>query len=363
MTDFGRIVFVGNCQIGAMWRIYQRTLPEDCARLPVFIESYNAASNNNRHLIANAEIVVWQTTEFTQAVGDIETRGKRVFVPMVICPFLWPYGGTPHPGNESSDALPGGPYPGEFGDAFLNQYVGRDVPATEAARIYRDHDVAKGKNVVRMAEITLDQQRRRDRACGDYDVAGMIERLLPSEPLFRSRGHLNPPIMRHLAQTLYGQLGADPAFMEYLATTRYDDLVPFSELPIHPSIARQFGMTYIDDRTRYEFFVEGAYTFLEWAERYVRYEWNEAFNQAMYLARSGDLVQAIPMWEESMNVSLRSVSGRVNLAEVMVRNGMTRRAVRWIREGLALEPANPTYLRRAGEIQNEAEWLMARERR
>ena len=133
MTDFGRIVFVGNCQIGAIWRLYQRTLPEDRARVPVFIESYNAASDDSRRLIANAETVVWQTTEFTQAVGDIDTRGRRFFVPMVICPFLWPYAGTPHPSNESSDALPGGPYPGEFGDAFLSQYAGTDVAPAEAA--------------------------------------------------------------------------------------------------------------------------------------------------------------------------------------------------------------------------------------
>lgn len=362
MADFGRIVFVGNCQIGAMWRIYQRTLPEDRARIPIFIESYNAASDDSRRRIADAEIVVWQTTEFKQAVGDIETRGKRYFVPMVICPFLWPYGGTPHPRNQSSDALPGGPYPGEFGDAFLNQYVGTDVTPAEAARIYRDSDVAKTKNVARMAEITLDQQRRRDAACDGYDVAGLIERRLPHEPLFRSRGHLDPPIMRHMAEILYAQMGGDAAFMEYLATTRYDDLVPFSEVPIHPSIAAHFGMAYINERRRYEFFAEGAYTFLEWAERYVRYDWNESFNQAMYLARSGDMARAIPLWERSMDVSLRSVSGRVNLAEVMVRNGMTRQAVRWIREGVALEPGNPTYLRRSVELQNEAEWLIRREK-
>lgn len=120
-------------------------------------------------------------------------------------------------------------------------------------------------------------------------------------------------------------------------------------------------MSYIDDRTRYEFFAEGAYTFLEWAERYVRYDWNEPFNLAMHLARLGDMARAIPMWERSLEVSLRSVGGRVNLAEIMMRNGMSQRAVRWIREGLALEPTNATYLRRAGEIQSEAEWLMGRQ--
>lgn len=238
MTDFGRIVFVGNCQTGAMWRLYQRTLPDDRAGVPIFIESYNAASDDSRQLIAQAEIVVWQATEFTQAVGAIETDAKRFFVPMVICPFLWPYAGTQHPRNESSDALPGGPYPDEFGDTFLNQYVGTDAAPMETAQIYAERDVAKIKNVVRIAEITLNQQRRRDKACGDYDVAGLIERRLPHEPLFRSRGHLDPPIMRHMAQTLFGQIGADAAFMSYLTTTRYDDLVPFSQIPIHPSIHR-----------------------------------------------------------------------------------------------------------------------------
>ena len=359
MTDFGRIVFVGNCQTGAMWRLYQRTLPEDRAGIPRFVESYNAANEHSRQIIAGADILVWQMTEFAQAIGDIETRASCVFVPMVMCPFLWPYSGTPHPRNESFDILPGGPYPGEFGDNFLNQYVGTTASPAEVARIYADRDVAKVKNVARIAEITLEQQRRRDHACGRYDVAGLITRLLPKEPLFRSRGHLNPPIMRHLAEILYSQIGADQAFMDYLATTRYDDLVPFSEVPIHPSIAREFGMSYITDRRRYEFLTEGAYTFIEWAERYVRYDWNRELNEAMHLARLGDMEKALPLWEKSMETSLRSVSGRVNLAEILMRNGLPLRALRWIREGLALDPTNPTYLRRSIEIQAEAERRLA----
>ena len=360
--DFGRIVFVGNCQMGAMWRLYERTLPPERAHIPKFIQSYDAATEESRRLIAEAEVVVWQTTQYVQAIGEVASSAPRFLVPVVMCPFLWPYGGHPHPRNVSSDALPGGPYPGEFGDAFLNQCIESGTDAAEAARQYLSRDIATERNVVRMAKITLDQQRRRDTACGAYDVAGLIERLLPHEPLFRSPGHLNPPIMRHLAETLYRQMGADDAFLNYLATTRYDDLVPYSELPVHPSIGRQCGLASVTPTTRYQFFAEGDYTFQEWAERYVRYDWNEDFNQAMHLTRLGDIAAAVPMWERSMETSLRSVGGRVNLAEIMVRNGMAQRALRWIREGVALEPTNAIYVRRAGEILAQVEYEQAQAR-
>lgn len=354
MEDFGRIVFVGNCQIGAMWRVYERTLPRELAGNAVFIESYNAATPENRRAIAEADRLVWQVTEFDQEIGRIDSPAPRFLVPLVICPFLWPFAGEPHPRNMSPPCLPEGPYPGEFGDAFLNRLVERGVDPARAAAEYLAFDVAQDKRVGRMAEIALDRQRRRDAACGDYDVAGLIERQLPYEPLFRSRGHLNPSILRHLAQGLYAALGSGGAFLQYLATTRYDDLVPRSEIPIHPSIARHFGLTYVHPARRYEFFTEGGFTFTEWAERYVGYAWNRDYHEAMHLARQGDLARAIPLWESSMEASPRSSLGRADLAEILTRNGMAGRAVRWIREAAALDPDNAEYRRRGAEIVAQA---------
>jgi len=355
LDDFGRVVYVGNCQVGAMWQVYERTLPRDLAGNAVFIESYNAATAESRRLIAEADRLVWQVTEFDQEIGSLESPAPRVLVPLVICPFLWPFAGKPHPRNTAVDWLPGGPYPGEFGDQFLNQLVERGIDPDNAAAEYLAFDVAQARHVGRIAEITLAQQRRRDAACGDYDVAGLIERQLPYEPLFRSRGHLNPSILRHMAQVLYCQMGGSSGFMQHLATTRYDNLVPKSEIPIHPSIATHFGLSYVHPGRRYQFFEEGGFTFPEWAVRYVGYRWNEDFHKAMHLAKQGDLTQAIPLWEKSMEASPRSAIGRANLAEILVRNAMAARAVRWIGEAIALDPSNAEYKRRGAEIVAQAE--------
>jgi tetratricopeptide (TPR) repeat protein len=355
LDDFGRIVFVGNCQIGAMWRVYERGAPREVAEKAVFIESYNAAAPQSRRAIAEADRLVLQVTEFEQEIGQIESPAPRFLVPMVICPFLWPFGGQPHPRNRDMPWLPGGPYPGEFGDEVLNRLIERGVDPDSAAAEYLAFDVARARNVGRMAEVALDRQRQRDAACGGYDVAGLIERQLPYEPLFRSRGHLNPSILRHLAQVLFSQLGGSSAFMQYLATTRYDDLVPRSEIPIHPTIAAQFGLSYVHPGRRYQFFNEGGYTFTEWAARYMAYAWNEDFHKAMHLASKGDLAEAIPLWEQSMEQSPRSSIGRANLAEILMRNGMAQCAVRWIREAAALEPENAEYARRGAEIIAQAE--------
>jgi hypothetical protein len=355
LEDFGRVVFVGNCQVGALWRLYERVLPRELAGNAVFIESYNAATPESLRLIAEADRLVWQVTHFEQEIGKIESAASRFLVPMVICPFLWPFAGQPHPRNVSLPCLPEGPYPGEFGDEFLNRLTERGVDPENAAAEYVAFDVAGAKQVGRVAEITLGQQWLRDGRCGDYDVAGLIERQLPHESLFRSRGHLNPTILRHLAQVLYCQMGGGSAFMQYLATTRYDDVVPFSEIPVHPTIAAHFGMSYIYPDKRYEFFTEGGYTFTEWAARYVAYEWNQDFHEAMYLARQGDLARAIPLWEQSLAASPRSSIGRANFAEILTRNGMVQLAVRWIREAVALDPDNAEYARRSAEIVHQAE--------
>ena len=353
MMDFGRVAFVGNCQIAAMWLLYTRVLPRELAGQAVYIPAYNAATPESRRAIAEADRVVWQLTEFAQELGNVESSAPRFLVPLCICPFLWPYAGDAHPRNVALPCLPDGPYPGEFGDSFLNQLIDSGTEPDAAAQRYLALDVARIRSVGRMAEIALDQQRRRDRACG-YDVAGVIDRLLARQPLFRSRGHLNPPIMRHLAETLFARMGADAEFMRYVATTRYDDLVPYSEIPVHPSVAAHFGLAYVAPDTRYQFFYEGGFTFAEWAARYIRCNWNQDFAQAMHLAQMGNTDLAIPLWEQSMAQSPRSSIGRASLAEVMVQSGRAGHAVRWIRDAAQLEPDNADYARRSREITAQA---------
>src|SRR6185437_36818 len=157
-----RIAFVGNCQLSAMREIYRRTLAPDRKGDAIYIRSYRDITESARAELARADRVVWQVTEFDQKVTAIETDAPRFFIPMVICPFLWPYAGEPHPHNPTPWFAPEGPYPGEMGNALLNELIRSGAAPTEGVKWWLGTDVASVKKVRRIFEIAMDRQRRRD---------------------------------------------------------------------------------------------------------------------------------------------------------------------------------------------------------
>ena len=348
--DWGKVVFVGNCQIAAMWRIYVDYLPDELKSSACYVDSAQTATPESLEACAGADRLVVQMTEFAQRIGEIESDAMQYRVPLVLCRFLWPYSGVDHPRNVGRPFLPGGPYPSEFGDEFLNDHIAAGTDPRVAAHIYLESDVAAARRVDRLAKLNLEQQSRRDAACGDYQTVAIIDRLLSVEPLFRSRGHLKAPLVKHLAEVLFTSMNADADFLSYLAGLDFDRLSPLTEVPVHPSVARTFGMGFIDAQSRYLYLDEGRFTFFEWAERYMKCEWNEAFHEAVHLYWQGRVEESIALWEGCMENSLWSATGREMLAGVLVRAGRPLQAVRWMREAAAIEPGNARYAALAKDI-------------
>ena len=116
-------------------------------------------------------------------------------VPNLYADYLWPFAGSAHPKNRGAFALPGGPYPAEHGDRFLDKLVAEGVPEPRRSERYLAIDiVTEGELDSRLADRT-EIQRRLDNL-GGYDLAGFIADKFRTEKLFNTRQRITLPLLK-----------------------------------------------------------------------------------------------------------------------------------------------------------------------
>ncbi len=343
------IVFVGNCQLDALARLYRRVAapPEDEV---VYLASYQAADAAQRARVAQADVLLRQVLDFAPVVGELETSAKVHLVPHIGAAFLWPCTGSAHPRNAPAPFLDeSGPYPAELGDSFLDRMLAAGVPAEDAAQTYLATDIAGVRHAGRMAEIMLERQRNRDRLC-DTRFADLIAARFRSERLFLSPNHPTPSLAAILATEVFGRIGVDTAVLDGLAAAPPDGLFPSTETPIHPSIIAQFGLTFVSPDARYRYFNEGRFSLAEFATRYMRYEWNPLLAEAFHIYWSGNQDAALTAFTRAVPTAPRSAIARLVLSELLGPRGHMTEALQMAREATELEPDNL-------ECQRRLEWV------
>jgi len=338
MTSYA---FIGNCQVQSLFHLYRQYVEPRVGDVFRYIRSYEDIAEADRGFIATADVVVEQVQDFRPKgdIAGIETVGRRVFVPVVNGGFLWPYAGQPHPLNQGTWFLDGGPFGSEASDAFLNRMINRKVAPDEAVARYAGTDVNKTMNLDRLLELSLEKQRARDALTG-FAIADIIETHFRDEPVFRTPYHPNVRVAKALATQFFAQMGVsddDTARMQRgMVVTPF----PKEELPLHPSVIRHFGLRYADDATCYQFLFEGSYTFTEYADRYMRYAWNAPLQEGIALSRNGAVAEALGLIREGLELSPRSAPGHAALGHVLHRLGEHEQAIAATRQSLAIDPAN-----------------------
>jgi hypothetical protein len=242
----------------------------------------NAASADNLRSIEAADLVVEQVFDVKQGI-DLDAlafRGRRVRVPVVGAPFLWPFGGSPHP--ESLSRYGGyDPFRQEMGGGYLNRLLKEGLRPEEAARRYIDADVSKLVDLDRLREITMDRQRARDSATG-YRCADLIEDEIAEHQLFLTPFHPTLTVSRYIACHFLRDIGAPSSAIDRIERYMTDSFYFKFGLPIHPSVSRHLQWT--DAETRYRFHDEGYLTFAEFVHRYAECRASTAVQEALVAA-------------------------------------------------------------------------------
>lgn len=347
-----KIVFIGNCQAGALRQLYARFVQPHTRHEALHVASYENLTKVDRERIESADTIVLQMQDFAAKAGTLPLRdGVPLYrFPVVSGAFLWPFGGRERPGNRSVPFRSGGSYPRQLGDSWLNRMIRDGVSAEEATRRYLDLDVATITDLDRLYRISLTKQQRMDDALG-FQVAAIIDKHFRDEALFLTAYHPEARIVKHLAVTVFRAMGVEEAIIDRMIRLQHDSALPPSAAPIHPSVARHFGLRYITPDTTYRFHNEGAYRFEEWVHRYMDGAWNPDLAEgAVDTQQRRAPGPTIAKLRSGLALTPRSGPGWATLGLNLLRTGDRSEAADAARKAVALDPDNANILATAGTI-------------
>jgi hypothetical protein len=305
-----RIVFAGGSQTRALARLYRGEIAARVGDDVVFIGSGGVGTDAAQSTLLLADIVVMEIDEDGDTVPArlLPSNAELIRVPNLYADFLWPFAGSAHPRNRGAFVLPGGPYPSEHGDRFLDRMVAEGVDEDEAIRRYLAIDMpVEGELDSRLSDRLAIMQRL-DLASG-FDLGGFVADHFRGQALFTTRQRLTLPMLKPLAAQLFGKLGV--AGFDLSALRR----LPFASgaQPLHPAVISHFGLTYAVPGQAYPLNDEGFFTFEAFCRRYMRFAWNEVLHRGIQTAKTRP-AEAVADLEAGLADSPDSVLGRQALA-------------------------------------------------
>jgi len=333
------IIFAGNCQMFTLSNVYRNSISSTTGDIVEYVDVHQAVSaevmDERRRTIEAADVLIAQVTA-TKAWLDVsafDTAAVTLLVPVVGAGLFWPFAGQPHPKSLSMAYRP---YGAEHSDAYLNKLISRGVPPQQALLEYKNLDVNSSMQLDRLFELWIDRQAARDEMCDGFKFHEIINAYFRREPLFRTPYHPNSRIYNHLIETLFRRLNINPDVITRIASAQRTSPFENLELPIHPSVARHFKLSYVAEGSRYRCREEGSFTFDEWVLRYMTHEWNEELFNGLRLQHT-DRKAAVRMLRIGVETSPRSVVGRVALGRLLHAEGNAEEGLAQIRSAIDLQ--------------------------
>jgi tetratricopeptide (TPR) repeat protein len=274
--------------------------------------------------------------------------------PYASAPFYWPFAVEGHVCAQPQPLLGHLPvYDDEIGDRVLNRMIREGVSPDEAVQRYLEMDVVRLSRVERMAEINLDNQRRRDQVTG-IDCVDYIIDNYRHEKLFMTRGHPNLGLFKRIAAQVYERLGVPHSLIDAALRSMRTVLFLPDEAPIHPAIAAALGLRFVTPDSRYQFRNEGRFTFEEYVRRYVANTWEPALAEGIKLTYGGESARAVPMLEQALLRCPGSVAGWQTLGLAHSIIGRPDAAQAALDRAAGLDPADPATPRLRAEAWRRA---------
>ena len=286
-----------------------------------------------RRALDNADVLLTETrdTGSTLTLEMLRPGAALIQVPHLAADFLWPNAGRPHPLNRGEFVIPGGPYPADFGDSFLDSMMEQGVGEDEAVERYLAMDLAAEAGLDAMLEARHATQARLDDETG-FSMADFTAGAFRTNALFLSRERPGLPLIQRLAAGVFRRLGADPSKVGQVRSSPF----PGGSMPLHPSVVAHFGLGFVSADRRSPMNNEGRFTFEDYCRRYYRFEWNEPLHHAVVRATE-DPVGAIP-----------------DLERALLRSPGSKRGQRVLEAAQRAAAGKPAYVPLAAELEEEA---------
>lgn len=338
-----KIVFFGNCQMMNLYRTYVgHVVPDTEDEVTYYPFGTDIARKDIAARFAEADIVVKMVfdTPDERPLDFLRPDVRLIPVPNMRGDFLWPFGARKlHPRSDTFHPLVKSYYGGETGDAFLNRMIVRNVEPRTAVDKYLQVDFKRQHNIERVFELTLEMQRRRD-AQTDIRVADFLESNFRKTKLFNTAGHPSDALLHQMYRQALAQIDSAIDIDRVLAGHSLGN-PPWRMHPVHPGLIDAYGLTFINQFTRFPGHDEGYLTFEEYALRYMRGDYVLELRQ---VAKSADLdpPTALAMLDEALRKAPRSPMAHRLRSAQLLRLRRVDEAIDAAHKVLALEPGNPT---------------------
>lgn len=206
---------------------------------------------------------------YTKFMDGIPSHVTKISIPVPYFPPFWPFhcsdprNADPNRVRNRYGKLPVFGY----GDTYVLRLLKQGIPPEEVISRYVELDLAKQIDLDKLLDRTRSVLERQD-STGPVKFADYICSNFRSTKLFVTVNHMNMRTSLHITNQILEFLDCDT-----VPETVLDSLTEMVErpTPVHPSIARHYGVDYIDENTRYPIDDIRNLTFAEFVRDYVYY--------------------------------------------------------------------------------------------
>jgi hypothetical protein len=155
-----------------------------------------------------------------------------------------------------------------YGDTYVQRLLKQGLPPDEVVSRYLAVDLATEIDLDNLLRGSIARLERQDRG-STVKIAAFVNDNFRSKQLFQTINHANNRLNHYMANQALEQLQC-----EAVPESALESVTEIIERPspVHPSIARHYGISYIDEDTRYPIDEVRNLTFAEYIDDYVRYE-------------------------------------------------------------------------------------------
>lgn len=234
------LIVSGNCQARVIWQSLVES-PQVLDRYrPVYVRNFRKGDQGEARIedLERCAVLLEQIAHKAPEMPNkqaLPADCKVIRYPILWLGSLWPLH-IDDPRNRPSEQYPAGPFP--YGDRLMLDLLDQGLGPDEAVRRWLDADVPALVDLDRLHEILEAKAAALDRRAeipfGDYVRQGFRSRRL-----FVTRNHFSEPMLKHVRDVVFSELGLEPPPGALTGAMRgMGDI----ETPVHPSVAAHFGL-------------------------------------------------------------------------------------------------------------------------
>lgn len=280
MSALKTLIVYGDCQAEATARVLERDPVVSKRARVIYSRSYEHPVEERQEIdrsdVARCAILCEQhdPSGFRQR-DQLPADCHIVRFPALDCNLLWPFN-CPNPYNEPEPPVyPFGRFP--YGDRVIVAAIDQGLPPDDILDYYLNRYEEYKIDLDHLLRLETARIRNREATC-EVKMADKILERYTKERLFWAINHPTNALLEDLIEQLLYYCGpADPLLIDadpgQTLSAYFGPQGPLgaASIPIHPEVAKHFGLTWYDPKQRFRTWDGSTYSYEQYFETMIRY--------------------------------------------------------------------------------------------